>query len=38
MEFWLNSYVNDYSERTKKTLHLTAEILRANGVEVANYE
>lgn len=38
MEFWLNGYVNNYSESTEKTLHLTAEIVRANGVEAANYE
>lgn len=38
MEFWLNGYVNNYSENTEKTLHLTAEILRANCVEVENYE
>lgn len=34
MQFWLNDHVNNYSDSTEKTLHLTAEKLRANGVEV----
>lgn len=37
MEFSLNDCMNNYSQSTE-TLNLTAEILRANGVEVANYE
>lgn len=37
-ELGFSGYVKNYTESPKKSLLLIAEILRASGVEVANYE